>query len=205
MSRCISRASASLFFLLLAGLGGNLGCTTGGRVDMVADVAGQPSRTFFENFTQAEYGQLLDGPYNNLLIVMRSRQPRKEDPVQITDQLLVMRIFWRPQPGRTAADPSLTDARLLWFIRTPEREIAYEGTGFVSLYCEVKNGLPSGRLTGEIESAHLKMLRGDKTQDIFGAVQVRGRFAAEKNPDAARRLANEVEQILGPYPPRPSR
>lgn len=132
-------------------------------------------------------------------IVLHSRRPAAADPAHDVEQILILKLFWRPIPGTTFADSTQTDALITYGLITAGACIAYEGAGFV-YFSQSRDG---SRLQGSIESSNLAPARRQgEPADIFGRCGVTGRFVAHRNSSRVAELAGLLNQRLGPPTPK---
>lgn len=111
------------------------------------------------------------------------------------EQLLHVRMFFTPRPGKTAADPTMIDAHLRYLIVTAGGTALYGGTGFVTVDTP-KRDQP---MRVHVESSQLKLLHttGDPPPDL-GELRIRGKLRAQSDPTAAVDLLREIDQRAGP-------
>ncbi|MCK6484354.1 MAG: hypothetical protein HUU22_00160 [Phycisphaerae bacterium] len=163
-------------------------------VDALEDSA-RP-RQFHERFDDAFFS--FDGR-DRWTIVLHSRRPAAADPAHDVEQILILKLFWRPIPGTTFADSTQTDALITYGLITAGACIAYEGAGFV-YFSRSRDGT---RLVGSIESSNLAPDRKlGEPADIFGRCRVTGRFVARRDFSKVAELVSRLNQRVGPPTPK---
>ena len=74
--------------------------------------------------------------------VLRSRRPAQSDPAQTVEQLIHLKLFWKPIPGTTFAESSQTDALMTYaapgvvYDTTPSGFGVYEGQAAIREFIE---------------------------------------------------------------------
>ncbi len=182
-----------LFAVLLAVV--NTGCRAApyNRVEVTDHRLDEPEVHHFEDFDESYY-RVRDGGLVD--IVLRRQTTSETDRTKKIVQIIVLRSFWKPHPGRTYAEASMLSANLCYLIMKGNAAVSYEGGGFFQYSEKRRKGLIRGRLEG----ADLQQLRGTPGLSIFGKASISGRFRAQRNDRRATRIINEVDQILGPPP-----
>lgn len=135
------RFFACLCLLVAATLAG--GCATGRPLEITP--VGAKAAAVQPKFTDATYRTDRDG---TMFVVMRSTDIDRATG-QTVEQIMTMRIFWRPIGGRTSLNPTSLNATFRYIVMTPGAAGMYEGAGFVRL---------SGR---EGKTRTLRLLDGD--------------------------------------------
>ena len=174
----------------------NAGCRAApyNRVEVVDYRQDEPEQHHFEDFDESYY-RVRDGGLVD--IVLRRQTASATDQTKRIVQIIVLRSFWKPHPGRTYAEASMLSANLCYFIMKGNAAVSYEGGGFFQYRENPKKGLISGRLEG----ADLQLLRGTALRlNIFGKVSISGRFRAQRDDRRATRIMNQADQMLGPPP-----
>lgn len=106
---------------------------------------------------------------------------------------LSLRMFWRPQPGKTPANSTTMNVILQYVVAGPTGALAYTGTGFA--YPEGDAGrtlriaLESGRLQLEARSGDLR--------DGLGNVRITGQLLARHDRAQAASWLREAELHAG--------
>ncbi len=182
----------------LAGLGGCRRPVTQVNVLSLRDPSAP--RSYFSRFDESYFR--FDS-HGNLDLVLRGRNegdPERPGGAEVITEVVHVRAFWTPVPGKTFANASMINARARYTILTEAVGIAYEGAGFVSFRLDRKKR----KLTGKLEAAQLTPVveRGD-ARDLFGPAQVTGEFLAHKDERQVIRILNEVRILLEPPPPSP--
>ena len=174
----------------------NAGCRTApyNRVEVVDYRDDEPEKHHFEDFDESYY-RVRDGGLVD--VVLRRQSASVTDQTKQIVQIIVLRSFWKPHPGRTYAEASMLSANLCYLIMKGNAAVSYEGGGFFQYREKPRKGL----ITGRLEGADLQLLRGTAPGlNIFGRASIAGRFRAQHNDRRAIRIMNEVDQILGPPP-----
>jgi hypothetical protein len=110
-------------------------------------------------------------------------------------QIILIDVFWRPQPGRTFVESSQTNANIIYCLTTGPNSITYEGAGFVS-FAESRDGRS---IVGRIESAALYPARfANAPADLFGPCRMTGQFEAQRDAAKIHSLRRDVRRRLGP-------
>jgi hypothetical protein len=147
---------------------------------------------FVEQFSEGYYRTDEHGRWD---IVLRSTRPMGTDARQTVEQVLHLRLFWKPVPGTTFVESSQTNAIITYALLSGPTAISYEGAGFVYL------SNPGGRppLTGRIESASLSPTRRTgEPADLFGPCRLTGELAARNNGARVTEILTDISQRLGP-------
>jgi hypothetical protein len=160
-----------------------------------------PAEHYSARFEQAYYCTDAAG---NVGIVLRSVRPSQQNPTQQIEQILHAWIFWRPMPGKTNAEPTMTDALINYYILSGGTGLRYAGGAFVSL----KRTTFGDRMVGRIESCQLARVQVlSQSLDLLGRAQVSGRFVAQLDRRLYVELLNRMKQTFGApprYQPRPT-
>ncbi len=177
-----------------AGLGG---CRSApfNRVEVTDIRSDRSPRLEYQDFDESYYrvreGGLVD-------VVLRSRGRSTADQTRKIVQIIVLRSYWKPIPGRTYANDSMLNASLCYVLIKGDSAISYEGGGFFQ-YAEKKGGEV---ITGKLECGDLQPLRavgGDL--GIFERARISGKFKAHRDDRRTTQIMNRIDQLLGP-PPR---
>lgn len=132
-----------------------------------------------------------------------------EGPAHQPAQAAIIRMFWRPQAASTPLDETATNATVQYIIFADgslepspggDEVGLYSGAGFV--YPSTRPG--RGRLVAGLWEATLRVTAASEGfEDRLGEAQLKGRFTAQRDDDAAsralRRLNVLVSERLG-YP-----
>ena len=169
------------------------------EIDSYKDSA--PAEHYSARFEQAYYCTDAAG---NVGIVLRSMRPSQQDPTRHIEQILHAWIFWQPLPGKTGAEPTMTDALINYYILSGDTGLRYAGGAFVSL----KRTTFGDRMVGRIESCQLAQVQVlAQGADLLGRAQVSGRFVAQLDRRLYVELLNRMKQTFGALPryqPRPT-
>ena len=106
-------------------------------------------------------------------------------------QNLHVDIYWKPYPGRTPVDPTMTDALVRYVVATPEGVATYAGTGFV-----FPKTTPGRTIEVDLESARLRLeTTTGSLGDVLGETHVTGKLAAKHDPGTAAKLSHDLELV----------
>lgn len=150
---------------------------------------------YYEDFDES-YFRLRDGGLVDL--VLRKQTRAAADQTRKIVQIIVLRSYWKPFPGRTYANDSMLNANLCYVLIKGDSAISYEGGGFFQ-YTE-KNG--GEVITGKLECGDLQPLRrvgGDLS--TFERARISGKFKARRDDRRTTQIINRIDYLLGP-PPR---
>lgn len=141
---------------------------------------------FVVHFDECAYRYSAQG---DLEIVARRRSGESGQPTDV-EQLLTVRLFWKPRPGKTFDDPSGINALVQYLIRTPSGGSLYEGTAFVypklDRFSEV--------LTARIEAGRLQVAaHRDEAEELLGESRLGGVLVGR--PDSARVVELQRELV----------
>ncbi len=107
------------------------------------------------------------------------------------EQVLTLRVYWRPRPGKTHDDPSTSDALIDYGIYTENGMVRYEGTAFAY----VNRPDASGRRRVDLENARLKIRdTHGQAPDVLGGARLRGVLYAEADSNAALSLSRRLHR-----------
>lgn len=114
-------------------------------------------------------------------------------PARDVAHYLSVRMFWRPQPGRTPANSTTMNVILRYVVAGPEGTLVYTGTGFAYPKGDagetLRVALESGRL--QLESRHGAM------RDGLGNSRVTGKLIARHDRAEAASWLREAELKAG--------
>lgn len=190
--------------LWLGGLSGLLLLTacksppTSTRIDLSTyDECGN-ERQHYTKFRQAAYRM---SPGGRVELVLRSERPSSVDPTQTVNQVIYIKSFWNPQPGRTPVDSSQIDAQVQYALLTPPTGVRYDGAAMVTWRYDKR----TKKLAGWIESGTLtpRFRMGD-AMEPFGPANFTGTFVADEDPGQIAETAQAMEfqfdkpVLLGP-------
>jgi hypothetical protein len=108
----------------------------------------------------------------------------------LTTQYICIHIFWKPIPGKTPANSTMTDAVLRYVISTDTGVAVYTGTGFA--YPKPAFG---GGLDVALESGRLRLQSRSGLEDLLGNTQITGQLRARDDSAAAATLIREAELL----------
>ena len=151
-------------------------------------------RQYYSRFDESSYRFDALG---NLDLVLRGMNESSTDTGELITEVVHVHVFWKPIPGRTFANASMTNAKITYAITTEAVAMLYEGGGFLSF----KLGRNKESMKGRLESAQLAPARRrGNARDLFGPAQVTGTFSATRNPRQVVRILNELRNQTGPKP-----
>lgn len=143
-----------------------------------------PSQTYSEQFENGFYAVDSNSNWDLVFEVPPTwREPSSQptsapadQPAQEwTSQLLYIKIFWTPNPGRTYAESTQTNCSISYYLLTGRKIMCYEGTGF-AYFRPPKAGKP---FIGRLESASLHPAdHSEGAYDLFGLCRLKGSFVA---------------------------
>ncbi len=180
----------------IVALAGLCGCRSApfNRVQVTDIRSDGPPQLHYEDFDESFYrlrnGGLVD-------VVLRKQARATADQTRKIIQIIVLRSYWKPFPGRTYANDSMLNASLCYVLINGDSAISYEGGGFFQ-YAEKKGGEV---ITGKLEGADLQPLRavgGDL--GIFERARISGKFKAHRDDRRTTQIMNRIDQLLGPTP-----
>lgn len=108
-------------------------------------------------------------------------------------QFLHVHVYWQPQPGKTPADASATNALLRYVVAGADGVAVYAGTSFAfPKYVRgdrLRLTLEKGRLLPQTTSGDLP--------EFLGSTSLAGRLLADPDPGVAAQLVREMD-LLAP-------
>jgi hypothetical protein len=141
-----------------------------------------------QSFGQASFGESATGETQ---ILLQSSEPMTTADNRVLRQSIFVTTLWKPIPGKTYAEESQINARVVYLVeiaQCPDPTVAtrkgptvlcYKGTGFVSFDLDQTKQI----LTGKIERALLEPTH--KTGGYrLGTFELSGEFKAARNPGA---------------------
>jgi hypothetical protein len=166
-----------------------MGCQTGSNIMVLVNYARpeKPER-LGQNFNRGYFTCNAFGEYE---ILLESTEPIARGSDQILHQSLYVMTIWKPLPGRTYADSSQINARMVYLVKigdnpdapvvsqTGEATLRYQGTGFISFETDRSGNV----LTGTIEQSLLQPSH-KKSSYRLGTFEMSGAFRAVKDPAA---------------------
>jgi hypothetical protein len=140
----------------------------------------------YADFSRASYRRSPDGL---LEVAMRTERPSTLDPTQIITQVVYIRTFWNPRPGKTFAESTQINARVEYAMLTPPTGIRYDGSAFLTYDID-----RNGTLIGRIESGTLapRFHMGDAAEP-FGPARFSGGILAVENPREVVSIAQTLD------------
>ncbi len=164
------------------------------RVEVADFRLDSPLRLHYEDFDESYYrvseGGLVD-------VVLRKQTRSASDQTQKIVQIILIRSFWKPFPGRTFANDSMLNANLCYVMFKGNSAISYEGGGFFQYAEDAKDNV----ITGRLEGGDLQPLRKFGSDlSIFERARISGRFRAQRDDRRATKIINRIDHLLGPLP-----
>src|ERR1035437_8833015 len=163
----MKHATIAILFLLLAAAFS--GCAAYRPLQI--EPVGKKVTVIVPKFTSSHYSSDRD---KNLYFVMRS-QTTDAATKKTVDQVLTVRVFWRPVGGKTSLNITSLNATYRYVLMTPDSVGMYEGAGFVRLWG--KNGRAT--LQGRLMDGDLRLAQASVNfVDTLGRARIRGNFTA---------------------------
>lgn len=105
------------------------------------------------------------------------------------EQVLTLRVYWRPRPGKTHDDPTTSDALIDYGVYTENGMVRYEGTAFAY----VNKPDARGRRRIDLENARLKIRETHgQAPDVLGGARLHGVLYAEPDSTAALNVSRRL-------------
>jgi len=195
VSRTRVQSKLSLFLTATLGLY-LLGCVTPSNSFDITDHRDPfQDRQYHENFDEAYYDLDSEG---NVQIVLRRTRPMGNDPKEPLTQVIHLKTFWRPIPGRTVAERTQINGFVSYLIVGGGVGATFEGAGSVFMHQNKKGSV----LTGTMEYAVLKPKRRlAADNDIFAQAELKGHFRARRDARRVVSIVNDLNRLFGPLPP----
>jgi hypothetical protein len=161
------------------------------KLEVVAHKDAAAPRFYHQKFTEGWFTGDENSGYD---IVLLTSKPSQAFPSQLVRQLVHIRLIWRSTPGLTWSHETSLNAVVLYYVVHGNEGICYEGAGYV----EVTPSRSRGRIKGEFGSIRLEPGRsyGDPP-DIFGAIELLGKFRARRNDSKTQELLREALRDFG--------
>lgn len=173
------------FVILLAALAA--GCQYN-QMRLVNYVDPETPEVLTQNFNQVSF---TEGGTGNYEILLQSSESITREGNKVLRQMVFITTLWNPIPGKTYAESSQINARVVYLVEILDRPgatvttegkgtiLCYKGTGFVSYQLD-----RTGRvMTGSIEQAYLEPMAKHGTRRL-GRFELSGDFQATKNHGA---------------------
>jgi hypothetical protein len=184
--------------LTLVGLAAASGCRqtpTRTRIDLTAYAVGAGAREHYTEFRRAHYRL---SPGGLIELVLQAERPSTVDPTQTINQVLYVKMFWNPQPGRSYVEATQINAHVQFAMLTPPTGVRFDGSAFVTYKLDEK----TGKLTGWIESGSLQpRFRMGEAVEPFDSATFEGTFVAEDRPREVVQTAQMLEAQFRPSKP----
>ncbi len=178
----MSRPDPRLFKLIA--LLGLVGCASESRLRLTSYKDPYFPETYTAEFREAGFRTLPTGDV--LLSAYAGTAAADSGAVR---QWLCVHAFWRPQPGKTFAHPTSTNATIRYVVASEAGVASYEGTGFI--YPVPRSADADWRATLETAALQLVETRGDPP-DLFGDARLIGKIHATPNATRAVDLEREM-------------
>lgn len=175
---------------VLAATGGvPMGCgVPASRVELVSYSDPQAPQSYHVDFETCGY-RIAGG--DDLHIAGRTHPVPQSTGDDAVSEYLHVHLYWKPNPGKTFANSSTTNATLRYVVATADGAAVYAGTGFA--YPKQRR---DGRLQVNIESArlHLESSRGD-VPDFLGNAKLTGTLVAADDAHTTAQIVREIELL----------
>jgi hypothetical protein len=153
-------------------------------------------RRYQETFDDAFFDTDADG---NVHVVLRrgpvadSGRPISDDRVRPLTQVIHLRTFWRPIPGRTVAERTQINGVVRYMLVGGGVGATFEGSG--SLFVQTSDdGLT---LKGSLEDSLLRPKRRiAEGSDLFVQADLKGTFVARRDPRRVVSIVNELDRAF---------
>lgn len=150
------------------------------------------SQGYFQGFSDCTY---CTDAHGNIDIVARHTTINQD--AEPTIQVVHMRTFWIPQPGRTSAERSMINATVSYLIVNGKIGATFEGSGFLSFRENRKNEQIKGRL--ELSSLKPQRRLGN-AERLFEKAELSGEFVATRDKASVLATLREMRNLFGPMP-----
>lgn len=169
------------------------GCAKRTTAFQITDYRSDGSVDYYqETFDEAFFD--VDGSGNLDVVFRRSQPATPERDIDLT-QIIRLRTFWRPIPGRTAAETTQINGIVSYAIITGNIGTTFEGAG--SIFFEIDED----SLTGSLDLAILEPTRHLKAGSrFFNKAELSGKFTARRSPRHVIRIVNDLNRQFGPTP-----
>ena len=182
----------SLMVLLAIGLGSG-GCAERVSRMEITDYreAGLAAR-YQETFDEAYYD--IDAIGNVELVLVRGSALANDNSDQAT-QVVHIRSFWRPIPGRTVTHRTQINGTVTYYITSGSVGATFEGAGSVFF----RRDKQSDTISGSLDLARLKPVRRlARDGAIFKSADIAGKFHAVRDRRRLLRIIHEMDRRFGP-------
>jgi len=154
-------------------------------------------RDYREEFPEAYYDVDDEG---NIDIVLRQAADASEKDHGAFSQVVYLRAFWTPIPGRTVADATQINACVSYMVIGAGFGAAFEGAGALFF----KQNRRGDEIKGKLERASLRPVRALRgASPPFDRTELSGEFRAVRDRRRVSRIVNEMNREFGPLPPYP--
>ncbi len=115
-------------------------------------------------------------------------EPQVEPPGGRADEYLQVHIFWKPHPGKTWVESTMTDATLTYTVCNEQGTLTYVGTGFVYPH------RTAAGMEFDVESGRLRLVaRSGEIPDTLGDTRLTGTMHARQDAAATVDLIREAQ------------
>jgi hypothetical protein len=157
------------------------------RIELTAVADGGIPEYRFADFDRAYYRQSSDGTIGLVLI---GEEPDPADPGLMIRQVLYIKSFWSPRPGRTYVEETQVNAQARYAYLTPPTGVRYDGGAFVV----ARKDKRTDELIGKIESGMLRpRYRMGEVTEPFGPARFKGTFRASHRPGEVVEYAHMLD------------
>ncbi len=175
-----------IFSLLL--LTATAGCQVANQMKLVNYANPETPEVLMQDFSQVWFAESGTGDYE---ILLRSSEPITREGNKVLRQMVYISTLWNPIPGKTYAESSQINAKMIYLVEIADRPgatvttegkgtiLCYKGTGFVSYQLDRTGQI----MTGSIEDAYLEPMTKRGTRRL-GRFELSGDFKAMKNRGA---------------------
>jgi len=187
MNRLRAANSAAWGLVSVVIVGSLAGCTTS-SIELLSYKDPYFPQRFRATFAQSTYRIAPDGDIHITTCTRPDIANPDDDGIV---QYLHVQVYWKPAPGKTPAESTMSDALVRYVVATRTGVAVYTGTGFV--FPKRKRG---HRLHAEIELVrlHLDSQSGD-LPDMLGDARLTGELGAREDPVSTTQIIRTMEQL----------
>jgi hypothetical protein len=174
--------------LLIVILAGTAGCQMVNRMKLVNYANSENRETLTQDFSQVWFTETGTGDFE---ILLQSSEPITREGNKVLRQMVFISTLWNPIPGKTYAESSQINAKMIYMVEIADRPgasvtsegkgtiLCYKGSGFVSYQLDRTGQV----LTGSIEDSYMEPMAKSGTRRL-GRFELSGDFKAVKNRGA---------------------
>lgn len=162
------------------------GCTSSRPLQI--EPVGKKGVVVQPKFTDACYRYDEDGA---LYFVARNRTSDKVTG-QAVDQIVTVRVFWRPVGGKTSLNNTSLNATYRYVLMTEHAVGVYEGAGFVRLWGKNGKKIDARLMDGDLRLTEAS----DSFTDTLGRSRIRGSFSARYDDGRAMDMKLQAHRDL---------